>query len=77
MRTWQSPYQFIGDGSDMGGHRYKQLDRCILRELPAVFFLLVCCFVKSHTVLEVGHGEQERASESNDLCVMSMGELLP
>jgi len=77
MRTWQSPYQFIGDGSDVAGHWYKQLDRCILRELSAVFSLLVCCFVKSLKVLKVGHGQQERASESDDFCVMSMGELLP
>jgi len=32
MRTWQSPYEIIGDGCDAGGQRYQTLDRFILRE---------------------------------------------
>jgi len=32
MRTWQSPYEIIGDGSDEDSHRYH---RFILRELLA------------------------------------------
>jgi len=37
MRTWQSPYEIIGDGCDRdaGGHLYQPLDCFILRELLA------------------------------------------
>ena len=35
MRTLQSPYEIVGDGSKEGGHRYQPLDRFILRELLA------------------------------------------
>jgi len=27
MRTWQSPYEIIGDGCDAGGHRYQPSQR--------------------------------------------------
>jgi len=27
MRTWQSPYEIIGDGYDAGGHRYQPSQR--------------------------------------------------
>jgi len=33
MRTWQSPYEIIGDDRNEGGHRYQPLDRFILRQL--------------------------------------------
>jgi len=43
MRTWQSPYEIIGDCRNKGGHWYHPLDRFILREvLPRkrVMFML-------------------------------------
>jgi len=35
MRTWQSPYEIIGDSCDAGGLRYQPLDCFILQELLA------------------------------------------
>jgi len=37
MRTWQSPYEIIGDGCDAGGQRYQTLHRFILREQLLAF----------------------------------------
>jgi len=35
MRTWQYPYEIIGDGSDEGGHRYQTLKVYSARKTPS------------------------------------------
>jgi len=73
MRTWQSPYEIVGDCSNKSGHGYQPQDRSVmLREVLArrrvMFMLRVMTYVVSYKLFWSQIGVVRFQVVSHEVC---------